>query len=165
MKTGVHHIGDWQLAKSIFSTLKKDLQQIQKVALMQIGLEAEKLAKKHITSQDLGWTPLREKYKSYKIKKGKSEKILVRTSSYLQSITSWVNPPWAYAGVKKTAKSKEGKLLADIAKTLEYGSVKMNIPPRPLWSVVLEETKTFAKNDDTLAKVARKHFHKKLKIK
>lgn len=165
MKTGVHHIGKWKLMNNVFSGFKKDLQEIQKKTLMQIGLEAEKLAKKHITSQDLGWTALRERYKKRKIAQGKSEKILIRTSSYLQSITSWVMPPYAYAGVKKTAKNKDGESIADIAKTLEYGSVKMNIPPRPLWSVVLTETKQFAINDDTLAKVANKHYAEKYNIK
>lgn len=63
----------------------------------------------------------------------------VATSSYKQAITSFVVERVAYVGLKKVARNKAGQELADIAATLEYGSVKRNIPPRPLWQPTQEK--------------------------
>ena len=104
------------------------------------GLKAERIAKLHISKQDLNWRALKPKYKASKIMAKLSQNILVATSSYFGSITSYVEDETAYAGVKKEAKNKEGDVLADIAKVHEYGSETMQIPARPLWKPTFEET-------------------------
>lgn len=98
------------------------------------GLEGEKQAKLYIINQEgaLGSNPKK------KVREGGSEKTLVDTSTYLQSITSEVDRTKmiAYAGVKRTKKYSNGENVANIAEIHEYGSKARNIPARPVWRPV-----------------------------
>jgi hypothetical protein len=111
------------------------------MSLARFGLKAEGIAKKHINRQDLGWRPLDPATLAQKIRAGHSENILVATSSYFQSITSWVfGGQTALAGVKRSARNEDGELLANIAAVQEFGSESAGIPARPLWKPTYEET-------------------------
>lgn len=133
-------IGDWDKIKRITGALAKEMENARKISLKRWGLKAEGLAKTHISKQDLNWKPLEPETIAQKIRKGYSENILVATSSYFQSITSWSDGESAYAGVKKTAKDTEGNVIADIAAIHEFGSKSGKIPARPLWKPTLDET-------------------------
>jgi hypothetical protein len=93
-----------------------------------------------MSAQDLGWTPLKAKTVAQKLREGKSELILIATSSYFQSITSWVKEDTAYAGVRKGIKGKDGQQIDAVAAVHEYGSPTKNIPARPLWKPTFDET-------------------------
>lgn len=136
---GVKKTGDWQKVRNITNVLKAMLKDAQKKCLMRWGLKAEGLAKGHISAQDLGWKPLKAKTVAVKIKAEHSENILVMTSSYFQAITSYVKGDTVYAGVKKGTKTSNMDLVF-IAAVHEYGSVSRNIPARPLWKPVFNET-------------------------
>nr|DAJ85226.1 MAG TPA: virion morphogenesis protein [Caudoviricetes sp.] len=148
---GLERIGNWQQAMSAVEDLGEKMLKAQLIAIKRAGLYAEGQAKKHIKSQDLGWKPLEPKTIANKIRQGYSENILVQTSSYFQSITSWVdeNKGIAYAGVKKQVRNKKsGELIADIAKVHEFGSKSGGIPARPLWQPVNKETIAFMKKSE-----------------
>ncbi len=140
MAGGAKKVGDWNGALNAVRSIKKDMDLAQKKSLMRFGLKAEKIAVNHIRSQDLGWAPLSEDYLDTKRKEGKSEKIYVLTSTYFQSITSWVQDDKAFAGVKRNVvhTDKEGETRVwKIAQMLEYGTEKM--PARPLWQPTFKE--------------------------
>jgi len=142
MAGGMDKVGDWSKIGLLINNLPMELEKAQITALKHWGLKAEGLAKKHISMQDLGWKPLKPSTIATKIRAGHSENILVATSSYFQSITSWVDKSEmkSYAGVKKTAKDADGNVIADIAAVHEFGSVAGNIPKRELWHPTFKET-------------------------
>lgn len=134
-------VGDWKKVTNLVANIGKEMLAAQKISLMRVGLKAEGTAKKHISQQDLGWKPLKPATIAYKIRKGYSENILVMTSSYFQSITSWVVNDTVYAGVKRgVVHKKSGTEMGIIARVHEYGSLSGKIPARPLWQPTMEET-------------------------
>lgn len=135
--------GDWGVVTNMAKNMSSDIKHSNKIALAQIALRAEAMAVKHLRDQDLKWKPLSKKYIESKRKKGLSDKTLIATSSYMQAITSDVNQAGtaSSAGVFRKSKGKNGENIADIAKTMEYGSIVRNIPARPLWKPVYSEMK------------------------
>lgn len=132
--------GDWNKVRRLIDNLTHELEKSQQIALKRMGLLAEKIAVTHISRQDLGWKSLDSKTISQKVKLGYSENILVRTSTYFQSITSYVKDNVAYAGVRKSVRGQNGEVVADIAAVHEFGSQSANIPARPLWQPTMKET-------------------------
>src|SRR6478609_1146619 len=139
-------VGNWNAALALASGLKDNLSKATNKSAAMFGLIAERIAKDHIANQDLGWEPLSEAYLDRKIAEGHSEFTLVRTSTYMQSITSWhedflPKSLIGYAGVKRGVfeKSEDGEQVevANLAKIHEYGTD--NIPARPLWGPTLKE--------------------------
>lgn len=142
-------VGDWDKVHELVHGLQSNMKKAQGIALKRWGLLAEKIAVTHISTQDLGWEPLSPKTIAQKIRKGYSENIYVMSSTYFQSITSWVDKDKVLAGVKKDATNKlTGESLGSIAMWLEYGTETM--PSRPLWAPTLKEVKEKIKSDKTL---------------
>lgn len=138
----------FEQVRQFIDNLKNDIYQIMVEPMMQVGLKGEAIAKQHLRDQDLNWKPLSPTYLKWKTtkRKGKrrmSEKTLIATSSYFQSITTWADLKKAYIGVKRGVNNEEGQEIANIAKIHEYGSTKRNIPARPLWQPTLEELKSY----------------------
>jgi hypothetical protein len=163
MKGRMDKVGDWSKVGLLVKNLPMELKAAQVTALKHWGLKAEGIAKKHISAQDLSWAALSPAYLAAKVRAGHSENTLVATSSYFQSITSWVDVTKmeSYAGVKKTAKDEDGNIIADIAATHEFGSVAANIPARPLWQPTFEETmEWFLQSDSRPAIIFSKNIKK-----
>ncbi len=144
----MRRIGNWRGVSQMIGQLPRTLAESRQLSLRRWSLKAEGLAKGHMHYQDLGWTPLKAKTLAAKLKKGQSELILIATSSYFQSITAWVNNDTALAGVKKGVKGKNGQVLDEVARVHEYGSPSKNIPARPLWQPVLDETMKWHLNNN-----------------
>lgn len=149
--SGMKKVGNWKGVNNVISTLANDLDDSCRKSAMQFGLIAEGIAKEHISKQDLPWPALSEDYVEDKKDAGLSENILVSTSTYFQSITSWAEKQKGYigfAGVKKRVLNKDGEEVADIAKTHEYGTSiagrnkNVTIPARPLWQPTIQEAFT-----------------------
>lgn len=159
---GARKIGDWDKVGRITHDLAKDMEDAREESLKKWGLKAEGTAKKHMGTQDLGWTSLKPATISAKVRKGYSENILIATSDYFQAITSWVGKGTAYVGVTKHATDSDGTKIADIAAVHEFGSKGAGIPKRPLWKPTFKETvKWFNKSSSTPAKI----FMRKVKLK
>lgn len=137
--------GDWEKVERMVKAIKPEMVAAKNKSLRNWGLKAEGLAKKHISMQDLNWKPLKAETIAAKIRKGLSEDVLVATSSYFQSITSWADIAnnTVYAGVKKEARNKDGVVIANIAAIHEYGSLSGNIPKRELWHPTFQEVMTW----------------------
>lgn len=148
----VKKFGNWNLAGRFINNLKSDIEESNRVTLQRISIKARDTAVKHLRNQDLGWVSLAPETRRRKQNKGLSEKTLIATSSYFQSITAFSTSTHAYAGVKKTAKNKDGEIIADIAKVHEYGSKTRNIPARPLWRPTYKETVRYIRSSGIFAK-------------
>lgn len=147
MKSGAHKFGDWELVDKMIRNMPMAIQQGLDKSLKQVSLKAERLAVKFIQTQELKWKPLSKQYLSRKAQQGLSDKILIATSLYIQSITSKVMGNVGFAGVFRKVRTREGEILADVAKVHEYGSIKRNIPPRRLWGVVFKEMYKFLREE------------------
>lgn len=152
-------VGDWGKVTRLVNELGKEALRAQRLSLMRWGLKAEAIAKLHISKQDLNWAELNPDYLAKKVREGKSENILVATSTYFGSITSYVLSDAAYAGVRKNIVDDKGIEIANIAAVLEYGSPKMGIPERPLWKPTLIEVTIWHAKYNT----PEQHFVKNLK--
>ena len=153
--------GNWDKIGNIINNLDKDINASNEIALKKISLQAEKRAVDHMSKQDLGWKPLSEDYKKRKAKKQLSEKILIASSTYFQSITSWSDKKKAVAGVRKNVKNKDGVVIADLAKIHEYGSKSKNIPARPLWQPVFREMRKWIRTSKIFTKTFLERQKKK----
>lgn len=145
----IRRIGNWRGVTRLVNRMDVYAYRAQRLSLKRWGLKAERLAKKHISRQDLRWAPLNPAYKAYKKKAEYSPKTYVMTASYFQSITSFVRGDTVYAGLRKGAKNKAGRPLGSIAHRLEYGDRKTNLPARPLWHPTMEETKEWHRVHNT----------------
>lgn len=136
----VRKTGNWSGISRLMGTLPQTLQDARRLSLRRWSLKAETVAKMHMSAQDLGWTALKSATIAAKLRAGKSELILIATSSYFQSITSWATDDTALAGVKKGTVGKDGQLVDKVARTHEFGYEEGGIPARPLWKPTLDET-------------------------
>lgn len=155
----VRKIGNWNKVRALCDNLDKEMALAKKQCLMRWGLKAEAVAKGHISAQDLGWKPLKAATVSAKVKKGYSENILMMTTSYFQSITSFVKDDTAFAGVKKGSKNREGGDLISIAAVHEYGNSKT--PARPLWQPTFKETMEWTVKTNNPADILMKNLEAK----
>lgn len=159
---GIRRTGNWRGVASLVDNLEKECKIAVDTSLKRFALKAEGTAKKHMRDQDLNWAPLKPATLAAKIRKGYSEKTLIRTSSYFQSITSWVDKSsdTAYVGVKKDAKEKDGRHIHKIARIHEFGSMSGNIPARPLWEPTMEETIEWHKKKNNPADIFLRNIRK-----
>lgn len=147
MRLTIRKIGNWSAFNRMAVNLNKDLHEARVICLKRWALKAEGTAKKHLSTQDLArgfWKPLAIYTIQKRLAQGYGTDTLVETSTYLQSITSWVDTGTAYVGVKRgvvyTKGDSPGQQLSNIAKIQEFGSMTANIPARPLWQPTFTET-------------------------
>jgi hypothetical protein len=149
-------VGDWDKVvrriESLSDDLKKEIGQSTAVSLQQI----EKAAVGHIDKQDLPLAPLSPAYARYKARTrnaswrrrrgraGKdsprrlSEKTLVATGAFRQSITSYQLSPFeGEVGVSRQESYSGGEKIADIGTMLSTGTSKM--PARDIWQPTADE--------------------------
>lgn len=160
-KGGIKKVGDWKRVGRITKTMRRDIEQINQRSLQRVALMAEGNAVKHVQNQDLNWQPLSPKYAARKQAKGLSSKILIATSTMYQAITSVVRKGVGFAGVLRTARGKNGEVLANVAATHEYGSVRNNIPARPLWHVVYQEVYTYIRQTNFFSREIINHWRRR----
>jgi hypothetical protein len=155
--------GDWDLVMNLAKNMSGDVDNANRIALMQIAARAEAKAVKHLRDQDLKWRSLSPKYLEWKNKKGLSNKKLIATSTMMQAVTSQVNKQGtvSFAGVLRKARNKDGEVIADIAKTMEYGSIVRGIPARPLWKPVFKEMREYIAKSKIFAVETLKQWRKR----
>lgn len=141
-------VGNWPGIKALTRNLSYEMRMAQKEHLLRWALHAEGTAKTHLSTQDMAngnpWPPLAARTYRRKKRLGLSTDTLIETSTYFQSITSYVKGDTAYAGVRRgrtyqTGQSK-GKMIENIAAIQEFGSIARRIPARPLWKPTFEAT-------------------------
>lgn len=147
---GVKLFGDWKLARALGKNLNREIEEASLTARQKIGLYIEGQVKRHLRDQDLGWEPLNPKTLANKVRKGSSNKILIDTSTYFQSITTNTIGRVVFVGVKRNVTDREGNNLADVGTVHEFGTRSGDIPARPLWRPVLKEAIKFANERNIL---------------
>ncbi len=153
-------IGNWTGLDKLMNNLSDDIRQANKQSLRRTGLHIERLAVMHLKNQDLEWQSLTEKYLKRKAKKGLSNKILIATSDYMQSITSFATENEVFAGVRKNVSNSEGDDLVSIAAVHEFGND--NMPERPLWRPVHKETIEWLRKTKMFSEEVYKEWAKNL---
>lgn len=155
--------GDWDLVLNLANNLSADVRIANKAVLAQLAARAEAMAVKFIRDQSLPWHKLSAQYLEHKQRVGLSTKIYIATSQYFQSVTSTVNNAGtqSFAGIFRKAKSPNGEYVSDIAKVLEYGSIKRNIPPRRLWQVVYRDMRKYLIQEQMFATQTVKQWKKR----
>lgn len=140
---GLRRTGDWGKVALLVNNIAREVNLAAIISVKRWSLKAEAIAKTHMSKQDLNWEPLKPSTIARKVRKGFSENILIETSTYFQSITSWADEAKTigYAGVRRKVMSEDGEELADIAALHEFGSRSGNVPARPLWEPTLMETR------------------------
>lgn len=141
--TGFKEFGNWDGILKMTARMPREIQQVNRKSLQKIALKTERETVLTLRNQSQGWVPLNPDYLARKIAQGKSEKILIATTTYIQSITSRQTGNEAFAGVLRNAKSKDGEDLASIAMVHEFGSIARGIPARPLWVPVSKKIRSF----------------------
>lgn len=153
--------GQWDLARALTNNLGRDMMDTANLGFAEVGLMAEKMAKKWIRSQPGTWAELSPEYAKRKQKKGLSNKTLIATSSMIQSISSWSNKKGAYAGLKRTVSRPDGADPILIGKIMEFGSVVQNIPPRATWGPVHKQMKRKIVREKLFTKFFMKKIRKR----
>lgn len=153
--------GDWDLVLNLANNMSQDVKLANRQVLAQLASRAEGLAVKFIRDQNLPWPKLSDQYLEYKRRQGLSTKILVATSTLFQSITSQVYANYSFAGVFRKNKAANGEFVSDIAKIMEYGSIKRGIPPRKLWKPVFTIMKAYLIKEQLFARQTIKNWKKR----
>lgn len=164
-KGGVSFTGDWDTFQRTMRGLYGAIEVAAGRANLNFAIQAEAYAVKHLQAQDLGWHPLSETYKRWKISHGYSEKMLIMTSQYMQAITSWqagkvpgVKGLLAQVGVRRDVRRRDGKLLFSVVAVHEFGNGRVRA--RPLWKPTERFIVTYAQNSKILQKFLVEEFRK-----
>ena len=153
--------GDWDLVINLANNMGQDVQLANRQVLAQLASRAEAMAVKFLRDQSLPWAPLSDKYLAYKQSAGLSPKTLISTSTYFQAITSQVFEHYSFAGVFRKKREKNGEFVSDIAKVMEYGSIKRGIPPRRLWGPVFKLMRDYLVRERLFAAQTIKQWKKR----
>lgn len=87
-------------------------------------------------NQRLKLLPLSPKYIQWKRRQGLSTRILISTGEYVRSIQlKKVGNVWRVLVPPDLIHSGSDISMEELARVLEFGSVKRNISPRPLWAL------------------------------
>ena len=139
--------GNWSGVTRKLENFQQELTDNMKDATAQSAALVESTVLGHLKNQDLPWQSLKPAYLRWKLHhKGRgsrrlSEKTLIATGTYFQSITSYIDGLKAFVGIKRgVAREKDGTDVVNIAAVHESGSPKNNIPARPLWEPTFKET-------------------------
>ena len=119
-------IGDWQEARRILGTAGLRLKPAMTIALKQ---EAQFLRRKLIENLKTGGTVGGQKFDplsqgtllSRRFRRRRSKKPLIETGDMRNAIRVKVQRGTAFVGILRTARGKDGRPLANIAKTQEFG--------------------------------------------
>jgi len=138
--------GNWSGLTRKLENFQNDLEDTLRETIAQSGEYVESTVLGHLKNQDLNWEPLKLAYLQRKLRgKGKasrslSEKILIATGTYFQSITTYIERFTAFIGVKRgVAKEADGTDILNLAEVHEFGAPAANIPARPLWKPTFDE--------------------------
>lgn len=143
--------GAWGQVANLIRNIGPEMRMAKRDSLYRFAAKTEAIAVTHISAQDLGWKRLKAATIRRKKKKGFSTNILVETSTYFQSITSWVANDTAYIGVKRGVYEPDGTEVANIAAIHEFGAGA--IPARPLWKPSLNEALIWHTNNNLPSKL------------
>lgn len=129
--------GQWDKVNATINAthLIKGIDAANELAMKNVVVTGERIVVKMLQSQTLSWAKLKDSTLKAKLNKKPpgSNKILIDSSTYLQSITSFTSNGNGFIGVRRIAAYKKGMAVANIAMIQEYGSRSRNIPARPLF--------------------------------
>ena len=135
----VELFGDWAKTRKLIKLLPALILAGSVSGQQSAAIELKRIVKRNIRNNgaSLGWAPLADSYKKKKTVAGyPANRIYYASGSYYRSIKIWTKDGRVYIGIKAGAKSLSSKkklTIGKIARILEYGSMRMNIPARPLW--------------------------------
>lgn len=123
----------------ITTKLKEVFGKVGKKELKEAANRFHHLLKMAVHQQSYQWKPLNERYLAWKRKVGRDTRILLATHEYITAIEVIELPKKqgemaAFSvGLPDRIHKDSGLPLKTLARIHEFGSMKRNIPPRPLW--------------------------------
>ena len=142
--------GNWTGVTRKLENFQQELTDNMREATAQSAALVEGTVLGHLKNQDLPWQSLSPAYLKRKLTvKGRgsrrlSEKILIATGTYFQSITTHLTDQGlkAFVGVKRgVSREKNGTDIVNIARIHESDEPRSKIPRRSLWEPTFIETK------------------------
>ncbi len=161
------------LPPSYFSLFKKDVLMLANQKTRKFSKEIAAEARDIIKNQEFKWKPLSDAYLDSKILKGLDERIYIATGDFLKHIGWWEKivgkKALIFVGPKPGIHKPSGLTYQFLAKILEFGSLKANIPARPLWrpllSRVVRRSKGFRQEYRNAIVRASRERAKQMKVK
>lgn len=114
--------------------------------------------KSRVYNQTFDHAPLSKRYLAWKKKKGLDQRVLIATNDYIRlidvvptasSVKTKETTTWA-VGPPEGIHQPSGLRYKDLARILEFGSKKANVPPRPhwrpVWSIAIRRGEGILKN-------------------
>lgn len=133
----IFKVGEWDKVKAKIDSanLIKGIEAANDLAMKNVTAIGERIVVKMLVSQTLSWPKLQPNTLKRKLnrKPSGSNKILIDTTTYEQSITHFIDNRNGFIGVRRVAAYKNGESIANIAAVHEYGVRSLNIPKRPLF--------------------------------
>jgi hypothetical protein len=105
---------------------------------------------RHIDKQDLPWRKLSERYKTFKINQGLSDKIYEATGEFKNNIVvrkEDARDVYRIGAFSDIQHNPSGLSMSKLAAILEFGADVVGIPPRPLWRVAQAEMGAMARGE------------------
>ncbi len=133
--------GDWKKAGVYLKSLSVKLYPAFAAQIDEDGKMVLEVLKGHIDSQDLNWTPLKERTI---VLKGGDDTIYVDTGQLKDGLTvrrikSKIKGSTIFIGASPWKRHKKGMKMSDLMIWMEYGTDKL--PPRPLVQPTYDEVK------------------------
>lgn len=148
-RTKINKTGSWQKLNDLTKNLKSALDTGSRKGAEKVAQATLQKMKGHIDKQDLNWPPKK------KASKSGSTKSWVDTGELYNSF--YIHKENGGKNVSIRVHGKENQMKFMI---LENGSVKKNIPPRPLVQKSLKEATQEAKRGNLLSRFMRKFLSK-----
>ena len=160
MKTTGLHIEGFGEVALVLRAMSRQAQEAKKRILIRVGLQGQKIAIEKLSGRRNNeiQPALSAKYKAQKERKGFSNLTLVRTNTYRQAITFQPLKDKVFIGVLRTSLDANGKPVVNLAQLHEFGSVRRNIPPRPLWRPLQKELQQWIKDKRVFEEEASRIF-------
>ena len=134
IKAGIELTGDWEGTRYKLNMLDSDIKRGLIKANREIAEEIYARVVGHIYNQDLGWTPLGEKYAVRKAARWGNKGILMASDKMVSSIKIYREGLRFSVGIKGGLEHPFSTLkVAALALIHEAGSDSKGIPARPVW--------------------------------
>jgi len=161
------------LPKNFFSVFAKEALLAANKGNVALAESLVKEAKDIIKEQRYNWEPLTKAYSDHKKRNKLDSRIYIATKDYVENIGTFKRTVGGkeliWVGPKPGTHEPSGLSYTKLSRILEFGTLDLRIPARPLWrpllSAAVRRSKRFKKVYQAAVQRATKQEAKKAKVK